>query len=246
MKKDGIESFIFYAAYAEKFTELTDEQFGKLVRHMCEYRKTGEAPEIKDGLVRLAFNVVKYDIDHNSEKYEETCEKRRQAIQERWGKKEAAQTTQTAQAEEKTQPIQKNTNDTKEYKSIQNIQKNTNDTYNENENVNVNENDNENDNENERELYNNINSPTARAYGRFSNIILEKHQYDDLKKEFPEADEAIERMSAYLANEKKTYKNYYARLRLWILQDRKDGKSTEPKKKPNPEPYEYKLGAYKV
>lgn len=260
MKKEGIESFIFYAAYAEKFTELTDEQFGKLVRHMCEYRKTGEVPEIKDGFVRLAFNVVKYDIDHNSEKYEETCEKRRQAIQERWGKKE-------------DKKIQTNTNDTKVYKSIQNIQKYTNDTYNENENVNenVNVNDNENGDENDNEnvcssnIYNNNighagteerQAAALKFRGKHQNVLLSDDQIEDLKANYPKLYKAkIEYLSEWKKKNPTFQGNDYALLSKFLYEDelamqakaesQKNEKPQKPKK-PNPEPYTYELGAIKV
>ena len=113
-------------------------------------------------------------------------------------------------------------------------------------NVNVNVNENDNVNENVNENVREEGTPTTHAYGKFANVFLEEHQYDDLKAEFMETDDAIEKMSAYLADEKKTYKNYFARLRMWILQDRANRKNSEPPKKSSPEPYEYELGAYKV
>lgn len=233
-------TILLFSNMKEPIDELDDEDAGKLFKAILAYQN-GEEVKLQ-GLLKVVFLQIKQQIDYNNERYAETSKKRSEA-RKAWLLKQ-----QTSTNDNKTQQNSTNENNTHLY---------DNDNENGNDNVieNVIENENGNDNENENESenvcssnINNINSPTARAYGRFSNIILEKHQYDDLKKEFPEADEAIEKMSAYLANEKKTYKNYYARLRLWILQDRKDGKSPEPKKtkKSNPEPYEYKLGAYKV
>lgn len=251
MTKKDIESFIFYAAYAEKFEELTDEQFGQLVRFMCEYSKTGETPEIKDKYVRLAFNVVKYDIDHNNEKYEEKCEKRRQAIQERWNKKEN---------------VQMNTNDTNEYKCKENVQMNINDTDNDNdcenvdENVNVNENVNDNENGCSSSIYNNTREkPTAAAAnwrGKFKNVLLTDEQVEDLKANYPKMYKAkIE----YVSGWKKDHPNFqgddYALLSRFLYEDEakmqakiESEKDEKPKKskKSNPEPYEYDIGAIKV
>ena len=106
-KKDG---FVIYSSYAEKFEDLTDEQFGRLMRIVCEYEKTGETPKIEDKSIRIAFKVIKYELDANGQKYETICEKRKKAIQARWEKKTESEV---------------NTNDTKVYKSIQ---VNTNDT----------------------------------------------------------------------------------------------------------------------
>lgn len=233
-------TILLFSNMKEPIDELDDEDAGKLFKAILAYQN-GEEVKLQ-GLLKVVFLQIKQQIDYNNERYAETSKKRSEA-RKAWLLKQ-----QTSTNDNKTQQNPTSENNTHLYD-------NDNDNGNGNDNVieNVIENENGNDNENENESenvcssnINNINSPTARAYGRFSNIILEKHQYDDLKKEFPEADEAIEKMSAYLANEKKTYKNYYARLRLWILQDRKDGKSPEPKKKPNPEPYEYDIGAIKV
>ena len=75
-------------------------------------------------------------------------------------------------------------------------------------------------------------STTAKPYGKFKNVFLEDYQLEDLKAEFPEIKNTIEKMSAYLSEKKKTYQNYYAQLRLWALRDKAD----EPKKPKEPEP----------
>ena len=51
-KRDG---FVIYSSYAEKFEDLTDEQFGKLIRSVCDYQKTGIMPKIEDKSIRIAF-----------------------------------------------------------------------------------------------------------------------------------------------------------------------------------------------
>ena len=70
------DSFVFYSSYDEKFKDFSLEDFGKLVRFMCQYQKTGEMPEIDNPLLQVAFSVVKVDMDINNEKYIATCEKR--------------------------------------------------------------------------------------------------------------------------------------------------------------------------
>ena len=71
------DSMIIYASYADKFKILSDEQFGRLMRLMFQYQIEGKVPMIEDATVSLAFDVVKFDLDRNNEKYEEICEKRR-------------------------------------------------------------------------------------------------------------------------------------------------------------------------
>ena len=128
-KKQNNDSFIFYTAYIEKFQKLTAEQFRELVTAMSHYIKTGEISNFTARELELAFDVVKYDLDRNSEKYEKKCETNSKAINSRWQKKE----------------IQTNTDDTNVYERIQTNTNETNDTYNDNDT------DNNNDNEKEKE-----------------------------------------------------------------------------------------------
>lgn len=72
------DSLIFYTAYSDKFNKLSDEQFGKLVRIMLHYQTTGTVPIIDDPLIELSFNVVKFDMDMNNEKYERVVQRNRE------------------------------------------------------------------------------------------------------------------------------------------------------------------------
>ena len=83
----GKDSILLYTAYREKFKKLTDEQFGKLVRAMLEYEATGKDPVIDDMAVSLSFDVVRYDMDVNTKKYQEKCDHNRENIKKRWEKK---------------------------------------------------------------------------------------------------------------------------------------------------------------
>lgn len=71
-------SFVLYADYKDKFSKLTNAQFGELMRMVFTY-ESGEEPETEDMAVDIAFNVIRYDLDKNREKYEEIVEKRREA-----------------------------------------------------------------------------------------------------------------------------------------------------------------------
>ena len=88
------------------------------------------------------------------------------------------------------------------------------------------------DKEEERESREKAPSTTAKAYGKFKNIFLEDFQLEDLRNEFPDIETTIEKMSSFLEGNQKTYKNYFAQLRLWALRDepKKPGKAkTQPK-----------------
>jgi len=72
------DTFIVYKSYLDRFSRLTDEQMGKLFRAILEYESTGEEPVIDDAKAEASFEVVKYDLDLNDERYEEICRKRRE------------------------------------------------------------------------------------------------------------------------------------------------------------------------
>lgn len=73
------DSMVIYTAYIDKFVKLSDAQFGKLMRLLLQYQKDGTLPEIDDFTVSLAFDVARYDIDKNTQKYCDVIAKRREA-----------------------------------------------------------------------------------------------------------------------------------------------------------------------
>lgn len=61
--------FYLYVEYGEKFRRMSDSQLGALVRALMEYKTTGEAPEIEELAVGIAFDIVRADIDKQAEAY---------------------------------------------------------------------------------------------------------------------------------------------------------------------------------
>lgn len=96
-EKDG---FVIYASYYERFEDLSSEKFGDLIRLLCLYSRTGEEPKIKDKELQLAFKFAKVDIDKNSQKYNDRCEKNRANAKKGWDdkKKEKAEAENNANA----------------------------------------------------------------------------------------------------------------------------------------------------
>lgn len=122
------ESFILYTSYYDILKELTDEQFGQLMRALFVYARDGEAPELP-AAIKMAFAFIRDDMDRNTAKYETRCKRNRENIQRRWAKK--------------------NDDDTNVYNRIQSNTKDTNVYDGKNRIPNENENGNENGNENE-------------------------------------------------------------------------------------------------
>lgn len=101
-------SFVLPTRLNEVVAKLSDKQAGVLFKGILNYAKDGTIANFEDNAVIIAFSFVKQDIDYNTDKYNETCYKRKLAIQKRW---ENTKNTKVYKC------IQK---DTKAYKRIHN------------------------------------------------------------------------------------------------------------------------------
>lgn len=73
-------SFILRNEYLDIFTDLSDNQAGVLIKAVYKYAAAKEMSEgLKDVEVKMAFKFIKKDIDYDTAKYEELCEKRSEA-----------------------------------------------------------------------------------------------------------------------------------------------------------------------
>ena len=63
-------------------------------------------------------------------------------------------------------------------------------------------------------------SPSRHKYGEYNNVLLTDEDMEKLKAEFPDWQERIERLSAYIAQSGKTYKNHLATIRNWARKDK--------------------------
>lgn len=72
------DSFVFYTQWAEQINMLTDKQAGALFKAVCGYVETGKIKKL-DAVTNMLFSVIKSQIDKDTAKYEETCQKRKQA-----------------------------------------------------------------------------------------------------------------------------------------------------------------------
>lgn len=79
------KGFIVYGDIKATSDELSDEQLGKLFRGMIDYFVSGECPRFTDSL-KFAFIPIKQQMDRDSEKYAQRCEKMRENVNKRWSK----------------------------------------------------------------------------------------------------------------------------------------------------------------
>ncbi len=206
------DTFIVYSSYLERFAKLSDEHLGMLFRAMLEYQSTGIEPQIDDITVSVCFNVVKFDMDANNEKYEQMCERQRRNVQKRWEKK----TT-----EDNGIP-----NDTTVYHGIP---LDTTNTYNDSDNESDNDSDTESDNESvEKETANAVKKESKHRYGQYMNVLLTDTEMQKLQEEFPsDWQERIERLSEYIESKGAKYKNHLATIRAWARKDKERKQNTE-------------------
>ena len=211
------ESFILYTEQKVVIDKLTDEQAGQLIKAIYEYAETEEAPKL-DMLIDLVFTPIKQSIDRNSEKWEETKQKRSEA-----GKKGMA--TRWKQDNNDNNVI---TNDNKNNNVNQSI---TSITVNDNVNVNVNDNVNVN---------NNIYTPsedktstggTAKAskhkYGKYKNVLLKDEELQALKEKYSNWKELIEYLDEYIERLGYKAKSHYLCMGKWVVDAvEKDKKKT--------------------
>lgn len=66
-------------------SNLQDEEAGQLIKAICN-KRLGKKIEINDKTIEAVFiGIFEKRLDEDKEKYNETCEKRRDAAAKRWG-----------------------------------------------------------------------------------------------------------------------------------------------------------------
>lgn len=75
MNKD---SMIYLFEWDDMCEDLTDEEYGKLIRAVSKYAQTGEKSTFSDRMVKSNFKTMIKATDRFSSKYEEKCEKNRE------------------------------------------------------------------------------------------------------------------------------------------------------------------------
>lgn len=73
------KAFLLYFDMQSTINHLTDEQAGKLLKMIFSLVVDGEEEKTKDQALNIIFDMVKNQINRDTKKYEEVCEKRRDA-----------------------------------------------------------------------------------------------------------------------------------------------------------------------
>ena len=77
-------AFMLYYDLDEVFGFLTDREAGALIKAVFAYEIRGEETQFKDRMLASTFKRITDNLDRNKIRYEETCQKRREAAQKRW------------------------------------------------------------------------------------------------------------------------------------------------------------------
>jgi hypothetical protein len=84
----GKKSFTAYCDWLDIFEELTNEEAGKLIKHLLRY-VNDQNPEAPDRVTKLTFTPIKLTLKRDLKKWEEKREKNRESALKRWNKKDA-------------------------------------------------------------------------------------------------------------------------------------------------------------
>ncbi|MDR0485877.1 MAG: DUF6291 domain-containing protein [Elusimicrobiota bacterium] len=76
---DNRGAILLYETYNEIFMRLSDKQIGCLIKGLMEYQFKGTPQCFDDGLLEMAFVVIRQNIDRHNAEYQELIEKRREA-----------------------------------------------------------------------------------------------------------------------------------------------------------------------
>lgn len=95
-------SFIFHTEWGRLFRRLSDADCKRLLQMMCDYATDSIEPEDTPDMVGMAFDCIRGLMDFDKERYNATCEKRRQAVQKRWDKQKQKDTEQEQEGTKNT------------------------------------------------------------------------------------------------------------------------------------------------
>lgn len=195
--------FKAYHDLLEQLAPYNDAECGRLFRACLEYSRDGTEPELT-GNERFIWPSMKAMIDRSVKDYTEICEARAEA-----GKKGAeARWQKNSKMANAILPYGKNGKNGEEKRDKR-----------------------EEIREKKEEEENNTRAPARERhkYGEYKNVLLSDSDMDKLKTEFPgDYEQRIERLSEYLAQTGKSYKNHLATIRNWARRENEKESKNEP------------------
>lgn len=81
-------SFVFYYSFFDKLAWCSDSEFRHIIQALIRYDRDGEIIDLTEK-ERVAFDMIRVDLEQNRQKYNEKCEKNRQIALSRWEKEKS-------------------------------------------------------------------------------------------------------------------------------------------------------------
>lgn len=193
------KSFIVHEQWLPMFVDAPDEDVGAIFKAMMRYTSTGDVGDVSP-MHRAILNMMIESYTADTERYNEVCRKRKEAVEKRWEK-------------------QKNTN---VYKCIQENA----DEYNHIQTDTDMDMDMVKDMDMDLVVPKKEDATASKKepkhkYGQYNNVLLSDTDLEKLKTEFPADWELrIERLSEYIESKGAKYKNHLATIRAWARKDR--------------------------
>ncbi len=222
MKK---ETFILNTDLDEKTQSLTDEEVGQVFRKILKYVKEETVPKLTDKL-EIVFEFIKVDIDKNIKKYKETCEKRRQAINNRWDSKEDTKDTNVYNC---TDTIKNDyDNEIHNHTHIHNHL----DLEEKKDNRGMGE-------EEKKETFNGTVKASKHKYGEYNNVLLKDEELQALKEAYSNYQELIDFLSEYIERKGYKAKSHYLCIKKWVVDAVKEENLKKQKTQKQEKPTEW-------
>lgn len=98
---EGKPGIMLYYKTATALEKLDDETFGRLVRSMLDYGRTGTEPAL-EGELAIAWPFLKEKIDEDDARYAKVRTQRQQAVNKRWDRAREAKAQETGAREKAT------------------------------------------------------------------------------------------------------------------------------------------------
>lgn len=115
----GKKSFVLYSDQKELFEALTDEQSGKLIKHIFRY-VNDENPTLDDPILKIAFITIKSVLKRDLNKWENQIKQRSEAGKRSAEIRKRNSTTVNERSRNSTDNVNVNVNDNVNYKNINN------------------------------------------------------------------------------------------------------------------------------
>jgi len=106
----GKKSFVLYSDQKELFEALSDEQSGKLIKHIFQY-VNDENPTLDDPMLRIAFITIKSVLKRDLDKWEKQIKQRSEAGKKSAESRQRNSTTVNERSRTSTDNVNVNDND---------------------------------------------------------------------------------------------------------------------------------------